>query len=61
MTSQRSEETKIYDQLGFYSDNIDPATADAYASRRRDSLGLAPPTLAAGFPEVAGSGRTEQR
>src|ERR1700752_4696392 len=22
---------KIYDQLGFYSDNIDPATADAYA------------------------------
>src|SRR3954470_10240316 len=22
---------KIYDQLGYYSDNIDPATADAYA------------------------------
>src|SRR5207249_12275089 len=22
---------KIYDQLGFYSDNIDPATADAYS------------------------------
>src|SRR5580704_10317579 len=22
---------KIYDQLGFYSDNIDPATAEAYA------------------------------
>src|SRR6202795_800644 len=22
---------KIYDQVGFYSDNIDPATADAYA------------------------------
>src|SRR4030088_2626524 len=22
---------KIYDQLGFYSDNIDPATANAYA------------------------------
>src|SRR6267154_4728533 len=22
---------KIYDQLGFYSDNIDPAAADAYA------------------------------
>ena len=22
---------KVYDQLGFYSDNIDPATADAYA------------------------------
>ena len=31
---------KIYDQVGFYSDNIDPATAEAYAragggSRRR--------------------------
>src|SRR5271167_1759573 len=23
---------KIYDQLGFYSDNIDPATAEAYAN-----------------------------
>src|SRR6201985_3315523 len=23
---------KIYDQLGFYSDNIDPAAAEAYAS-----------------------------
>src|SRR5271156_809986 len=22
---------KIYDQVGFYSDNIDPATAEAYA------------------------------
>src|SRR5258708_31774088 len=22
---------KIYDQIGYYSDNIDPATADAYA------------------------------
>src|SRR5476651_469270 len=22
---------KVYDQLGFYSDNIDPAMADAYA------------------------------
>src|ERR1700679_277560 len=22
---------KIYDQIGFYSDNIDPATAEAYA------------------------------
>jgi molecular chaperone DnaJ len=26
-----SKKRKIYDQLGFYSDNIDPATADAYA------------------------------
>src|ERR1043166_948378 len=23
---------KIYDQVGFYSDNIDPATAEAYAN-----------------------------
>src|SRR5260221_13734538 len=22
---------KVYDQIGYYSDNIDPATADAYA------------------------------
>ena len=26
---------KIYDQVGFYSDNIDPATAEAYARRWR--------------------------
>src|SRR6266700_5049177 len=26
-----SKKRKIYDQLGFYSDNIDAATADAYA------------------------------
>src|ERR1051326_7976562 len=25
------EKCKIYDQLGFYSDNIDPAAAEAYA------------------------------
>src|SRR6202142_3169980 len=33
---------KIYDQLGFYSDNIDPATAEAYArggGRASDSGG----------------------
>jgi len=35
---------KIYDQLGFYSDNIDPATADAYA---RAGGGAGGP---AGFP-----------
>src|ERR1700685_3046477 len=29
---------KIYDQVGFYSDNIDPATADAYA-RAGDGAG----------------------
>src|SRR5437764_13512149 len=26
-----SKKRKIYDQVGFYSDNIDPATAAAYA------------------------------
>ena len=26
---------KIYDQLGFYSDNIDPRAAEAYAQRSR--------------------------
>src|SRR4030081_1346979 len=36
---------KIYDQVGFYSDNIDPATAEAYA---RSGGG------AGGFPPGAG-------
>src|ERR1700716_3036052 len=35
---------KIYDQVGFYSDNIDPATAEAYA--RAGSGGAGP----GGFP-----------
>lgn len=35
---------KIYDQLGFYSDNIDPAAADAY------SRGGGQPGGAGGFP-----------
>src|ERR1700730_17653595 len=30
---------KIYDQLGFYSDNIDAATAEAYARGRRPPWG----------------------
>ena len=37
---------KIYDQLGFYSDNIDPATAEAYA-RAGGGAG----SSGAGFPE----------
>ena len=41
---------KIYDQVGFYSDNIDPATAEAYA-RAGQSGGGSP----GGFPG-AGSG-----
>src|ERR1700675_317179 len=42
---------KIYDQLGFYSDNIDPATAEAYARQ-----GGAPGGFAGGQPgNVGGS------
>src|SRR5580765_1214906 len=40
---------KIYDQLGFYSDNIDAATADAYA-RGGGQPG------AGGFPGTQGAG-----
>jgi molecular chaperone DnaJ len=36
---------KVYDQVGFYSDNIDPATADAYARG-----GGQPGGFAGGFP-----------
>src|SRR5215471_11410280 len=36
---------KIYDQLGFYSDNIDPAAAEAYARQ-----GGAPGGFPGGFP-----------
>jgi molecular chaperone DnaJ len=36
---------KIYDQLGFYSDNIDPATADAYARSGGGAAGAS-----SGFP-----------
>src|SRR5258706_3299636 len=38
---------KIYDQLGFYSDNIDPAAAEAYARGA--------PTVAGGFGDVPGA------
>jgi molecular chaperone DnaJ len=34
---------KIYDQLGFYSDNIDPAAAEAYAAGGGSSTGGFPP------------------
>ncbi len=48
---------KIYDQVGFYSDNIDPATAEAYA-RSGGGAGGFPP---GGFPgggdgEASGQG-----
>src|ERR1700727_4108036 len=39
---------KIYDQLGFYSDNIDPATADAYA-RGGGQPGACPGDFGGGF------------
>ena len=42
---------KIYDQLGFYSDNIDPATAEAYA--RAGSEGGA---TGQGFPGAQAGG-----
>src|SRR6266481_7575675 len=37
---------KIYDQVGFYSDNIDPATAEAYARAGGGAAGGFP----GGFP-----------
>src|ERR1700720_1662788 len=40
---------KIYDQLGFYSDNIDPATAEAYA-RAGGGTGAGPTGFPGGFP-----------
>ena len=40
---------KIYDQLGFYSDNIDPATAEAYA-RGGGQPGAGSGDFGGGFP-----------
>ena len=40
---------KIYDQLGFYSDNIDPATAEAYA-RAGGGAGGSSTGFPGGFP-----------
>src|SRR5512140_1290133 len=41
---------KIYDQLGYYSDNIDPATAEAYARAQQGGYG----------PSAGGGGRRQQ-
>src|ERR1700686_1147460 len=41
---------KIYDQVGFYSDNIDPATAEAYARSGGNASG------GSGFPDGFSSG-----
>jgi len=45
---------KIYDQVGFYSDNIDPATAEAYA--RAGAQGGGGGGFPGGFPGAAGQG-----
>src|SRR4051794_31968296 len=47
---------KIYDQVGFYSDNIDPATAEAYARAGGPGGGFG-----GGFPPGAGSGAGQGR
>jgi molecular chaperone DnaJ len=46
---------KIYDQVGFYSDNIDPATAEAYA-RAGASGGQGFPGGFQGAPQPGGQG-----
>jgi molecular chaperone DnaJ len=40
---------KIYDQVGFYSDQIDPATAEAYARQQGQGAGGRPPVDFEGF------------
>jgi molecular chaperone DnaJ len=45
---------KIYDQVGFYSDNIDPATAEAYARGGGEPGGAG--GFSGGFPGGAGAG-----
>src|SRR5256885_13961873 len=42
---------KVYDQLGFYSDNIDPAAAEAYANAGASSSG----GFSGGFPGGGGA------
>jgi molecular chaperone DnaJ len=48
---------KIYDQLGFYSDNIDPATAQAYA-RAGGGAGGNSSGFSGGFPGAKPAGGT---
>src|SRR5207302_3670113 len=50
---------KIYDQVGFYSDNIDPATAEAYA-RAGQSGGGFPGGFAGGAQSGGGAGQGSQ-
>ena len=50
---------KIYDQVGFYSDNIDPATAEAYARAGGGAGGFPGGGYPGGFPggQPAGGGQ----
>src|SRR4030088_3514433 len=45
---------KIYDQVGFYSDNIDPATAEAYARSGGEAGGYPPGGFSGGGDGAAG-------
>src|SRR6202795_1160508 len=47
---------KIYDQLGFYSDNIDPASAEAYARAGGNSGGGFPGGFSGGAGQPGGQG-----
>src|SRR5271165_4069638 len=47
---------KIYDQVGFYSDNIDPATAEAYARSGGNAAGPPGGGFPGGEPSGAGQG-----
>ena len=47
---------KIYDQVGFYSDNIDPATAEAYARAGSGGGAGGFPGGAGGFPGAGHAG-----
>ena len=51
---------KIYDQLGFYSDNIDPATAEAYARAGAGGAGGPGGFPGGGFPGGGQPGGGEQ-
>jgi molecular chaperone DnaJ len=46
---------KIYDQIGFYSDNIDPATAEAYANAGGGAGGFPGGGFPGGQPRNAGA------
>ena len=47
---------KIYDQVGFYSDNIDPATAEAYARAGSNSGAGFPGGFQGGAQQPGGQG-----